>query len=331
MRWPALLVAASLLVPAAAASAARPQSAFFNSIIPSRVDHLIGFTPTTFAIHPAGQRVVPITVRVGGRRYRYIFDNAAAAVGPSANIYVRNMLRARRYPSPEGIFLDRTLKGKEKRYLQVRLDLARDADVLVAARDHPACATGVSRAVAHGIAAGAIRTWSAAGVPAPPSGDSIALRRASTTGGRFGEPRFGAGTKLPTGAKAAFDGGLSEAASGDTAIAAVTSWSRARRYPNEHLRHPGRWRGTHRRLGPSAVAPERIPDLVRDAEASHGRPADRRRLREVPRGTARCGVVPQPRHAPRQGRVAGVRRRRSSSRPPADAPPHSGAWSSPFC
>ncbi len=230
MRWPALLVAASLLVPAAAASAARPQSAFFNSIIPSRVDHLIGFTPTTFAIHPAGQRVVPITVRVGGRRYRYIFDNAAAAVGPSANIYVRNMLRARRYPSPEGIFLDRTLKGKEKRYLQVRLDLARDADVLVAARDHPACATGVSRAVAHGIAAGAIRTWSAAGVPAPPSGDSIALRRASTTGGRFGEPRFGAGTKLPTGAKAAFDGGLSEAASGDTAIAAVTSWSRARRY-----------------------------------------------------------------------------------------------------
>jgi hypothetical protein len=229
MRWPALIVAASLLVPATA-SAARPQSAFFNSIIPSRVDHLIGFTPTTFAIHPVGQRVVPITVTVGGRRYRYIFDNAAAAVGPSANIYIRNMLRARRYPSPEGIFLDRKLKRSEKRYLEVRLDLARDADVLVATRDHPACTTGVSRSVAKGIAAGTIKTWSAAGVPAPPSGDSIALRRAGTGSDRFVEPRFGAGYKLPAGARKAYDGGLGEAASGNTATAAVTSWSRARSY-----------------------------------------------------------------------------------------------------
>ena len=35
---------------------------------------------------------------------------------------------------------------------------------------------------------------------------------------------------MPTGAKAAYDGGLGEAASGNTAIAAVTSWSRARSY-----------------------------------------------------------------------------------------------------
>ena len=229
MRWPVLIVAACLLIPATA-SAARPQSAFFNSIIPSRVDHLIGFTPTTFAIHPVGQRVVPITVRVGGRRYRYIFDNAAAAVGPSAGLYLKNMIRNRRYPSPEGIFLDRKLKRAERRYVQVRLDLARDADVLVVTRDHPACATGVSRAVARGIAAGTIRTWSAAGIPAPLSGDSIALRRAGTGVDRFVEPRLGAGIKLPTGARAAYDGGLSEAASGDTTIAAVTSWSRARSF-----------------------------------------------------------------------------------------------------
>jgi hypothetical protein len=229
MRWPALIVVvASLLLPATAS--ARPQSAFFNSVIPSRVDHLIGFTPTTFAIHPVGQRVTPITVRVGGRRYRYIFDNAAAVVGPSANIYLRNILRARRYPSPEGVFLDRKLKSAERRYLTVRLDLARDADVLVAARDHPACTGGVSRSVAKGIAAGTIRTWSAAGVPAPPSGDAIALRRAGTGSDQFVEPRFGAGSRLPAGARKAYDGGLSEAASGDTAIAAVTSWSRARSY-----------------------------------------------------------------------------------------------------
>jgi hypothetical protein len=228
MRWPVLLVAASLLVPATAS--ARPQSAFFNSVIPSRVDHLIGFTPTTFAIYPPGQRVVPITVSVGGRRYRYIFDNAAAAVGPSAGIYLRNLISGRRYPSPAGVFLDRKLKGKEQRYLKAYLDLGRDADVLVATHDHPACATGVSRSVAKGIAAGKIKTWSAAGVPSPPSGDSIALRRAGTGSGRVVEPRFGAGYKLPAGARKAYDGGLGEAASGNTAIAGVTSWSRARSF-----------------------------------------------------------------------------------------------------
>ena len=229
MRRLALIVAACLLIPAAAAEA-RPQSAFFNSVIPSRVDHLIGFTPTTFAIHPQGQRVVPITVRVGGRTHRYIFGNAAAVVGPSANIYLRNMIRARRYPSPQGIFLDRRLERRERRYVKVRVDLGRDADVLAVTAGHPACASGVSRAAARGIAAGTIRTWSAAGVPTPASGNTIALRRAGTGTDRFAEPRFHAGSRLPTGARAAYDGGLSEAASGNLAVAAVTSWSRARAF-----------------------------------------------------------------------------------------------------
>jgi hypothetical protein len=33
-------------------------------------DHLIGFTPTTFAMYPRDERVVPITVRVDGRTHR---------------------------------------------------------------------------------------------------------------------------------------------------------------------------------------------------------------------------------------------------------------------
>jgi hypothetical protein len=226
---PALLLAVFLVVPAPA-SARRVEDTFFNSVIPSRVDHLIGFTPTTFAIHPMGQRVVPITVRVGGRTHRYIFGNAAAAVGPSADIYMRNMIRTRRYPSPQGIFLDRRLKTRERRYVKVRADLGRDADVLAVTRGHPACTAGVSRAAARGIAMGTIRTWSAAGVPAPASGDAIALRRAGSGVDRFVEPRFRAGGKLPAGARAAWDGGLSEAASGNPAVAAVTSWSRARAY-----------------------------------------------------------------------------------------------------
>lgn len=229
MRWLALILAALVVTPATA-SAQRVEDTFFNSVIPIRVDHLIGFTPTTFAIHPPEQRVVPIRVRVGGRTHRYVFGNAAAVVGPSAGIYLRNMIRSRRYPSPQGIILDRRLRARERRHVKVRADLGRDADVLAVQRGHPACASGVSRAVARGIAAGTIRTWSAAGVPTPPSGDAIALRRAGTGIERSVEPRFGAGWRLPSGARAASDGGMAEAASGNLAIAAVTSWSRARAF-----------------------------------------------------------------------------------------------------
>jgi hypothetical protein len=224
----ALVAVGALATPSLAASSA--SDAFFNSVIPSRVDHLIGFTPTTFAIHPRGQRVVPIKVRVGGRSYRYVFGNAAAVVGPSADIYLRNMIRGRRYPSPQGIFLDRRPTAAERRYVTVRADLGRDADVLAVRRGHPACASGVSLAAARGIAAGTIRTWSAAGVPTPASGDAIALRRAGTGIDRSVEPRFGADWRLPAAAGAASDGGLSEAASGNLAVAAITSWSRARAF-----------------------------------------------------------------------------------------------------
>ncbi len=229
MRWLAVVVAVPLLVPATA-SAQRVDDTYFNSIIPSRVDHLIGFTPTTFAMYPRGERVAPITVRVGGRTYRYIFGNAAAAVGPSADIYLRNMIRSRRYPSPQGIFLDRRLTAAERRHVRIRADLGRDADVLAVRRGHPACDSGVSRATARGIAAGTIRSWSAAGVPTPASGDAIALRRAGSGVDRFVEPRFGSGARLPRGARAAPDGGLSDAASGNLAVAAITSWSRARSF-----------------------------------------------------------------------------------------------------
>jgi hypothetical protein len=224
----AILAGLTLSVPAEAAQ--RVEDTFFNSIIPSRVDHLIGFTPTTLAVHPPGQRVVPIEVRVGGRSYRYVFGNAAAVVGPSPGIYLRNIIRARRHPSPEGIFLDRRPTAAEGRHLRVRADLGRDADVLAVQRGHPACASGVSRAAARGIAAGTVRTWSAAGVPTPASGDAIALRRAGTGIDRSAEPRFGADWRVPTGARAAPDGGLSEAASGSLAVAAITSWSRARAF-----------------------------------------------------------------------------------------------------
>lgn len=229
MRRSAITLAALLLAPAVA-SGAPVEGVSFNSVIPSRVDHLIGFTPTTFAIHPRDRPLVPITVRVDGRTHRYVFSNASAVVGPSAGIYLRNMIRGRRFPGLEGVFLDRALTAAERRHLVVRADLGRDADVLAVAIGHPACASGVSRAAARGIAAGRIVTWSAAGVPVPATGDRIALRRAGTGLERFAEPRFGAPTRAPRGAGIAQDGGLADAASGDLAIAAVTSWTRARAF-----------------------------------------------------------------------------------------------------
>jgi hypothetical protein len=224
-----LVIALAVLLLAPATASARPvEDAYFNSFIVTRVDHLIGFTPTTLAIHPVGKRVVPIKVRVGGRTHRIVFGNAAAVIGPSADL--RRMIRMRRFPSPEGVFLDRRLTKRERRYMKVRADLGRDADVLVVAQGHPACAAGVSRSAVRGITAGRIRTWSAAGVPVPASGDAIALRRAGTGIERSSEPRFGAGWKAPKAAKVVWDGGVSEAAAGNLVIAAVTSWSRARAY-----------------------------------------------------------------------------------------------------
>ena len=172
---------------------------------------------------PRDEPLRPLTVRVRGRTYRYVFSTASAVVAASPDIYLRNMIRQRRYPGLQGVFLDRRLTAAERRHMVVRADLGRDADVLAVASGHPACASGVSRAAARGIAKGTIRTWSAAGVPTPAGGDAIALRRAGDGVERSSEPRFGAGYLAPKSARITRDGGLSEAASGNQAIAAVTA------------------------------------------------------------------------------------------------------------
>ena len=171
------LALAMLLIAPVTADAAKVQDTFYNSVIPSRVDHLIGFAPTSFGIHPRDEPLRPLTVRVRGRTYRYLFSTAAAVVAASPNIYLRNMIRQRPYPSLQGVFLDRRLTAAERRHVVVRADLGRDADVLAVASGHPACASGVSRAVARGIAKGTIRSWSAAGVPTPASGTRCAPPR----------------------------------------------------------------------------------------------------------------------------------------------------------
>ena len=194
MLRPTLALAVLLIAPVTA-DAAKVQDTFYNSVIPSRVDHLVGFAPTSFGIHPRDEPLRPLTVRVRGRTYRFLFSTASAVVAASPDIYLRNMIRQRRYPGLQGVFLDRRLTAAERRHMVVRADLGRDADVLAVASGHPACASGVSRAAARGIAKGTIRTWSAAGVPTPAGGDAIALRRA---GDGLERPRRALGPALGT-------------------------------------------------------------------------------------------------------------------------------------
>ena len=229
MRWPALFIAAFLLAPATA-SAQRVEDTFFNSVIPSRVDHLIGFTPTTFAIHPRGQRVVPITVRVGGRTLpvhlrqcrrgggpvgRHLHeehDPGAALPEPAGNLPRppaqgrRASLRAgARGPRPR-----RRRAGRERRASRVCLGSV-------------PCRRPRDRRGDDPHVVGGRRSD-----PGERGCDRVAPRRHRGRSLR-GAP-FRAGCRLPHGARAASDGGLSEAASGNLAIAAVTSWSRARTF-----------------------------------------------------------------------------------------------------
>jgi hypothetical protein len=122
---------------------------------------LIGFTPTTLAIHPSGERVV--RSRSGrGAHLPLRVRQCRRVVGPSADL--RRMIRMRRYPSPEGVFLDAgsppasAIPGGAGGF-GPRCRRAGGGS------GSPACGSGVSRSAVRGIAAGTIRTWSAAGVP----------------------------------------------------------------------------------------------------------------------------------------------------------------------
>ena len=57
----------------------------------------------------------------------------------------------------------------------MKLDLARDADVLVVNRDNPVCASGLTLAQAEGIARGSITRWSE--VTTLPAGQPDAIVR----------------------------------------------------------------------------------------------------------------------------------------------------------
>ncbi len=218
---------AAIVLPALAAApaAAAPsyEYAIVHSYIPTRIDSMIGFIPS-HGMDPPGK-----TVRYGGKTFRFFYQNSSS-VGWGTGLVLSTL--SRKYASTTaGAFIDRRLTARQRKRLAVRVDLGRDADVLVVAKDHPACGAGLTAAQARAIARGKIVRWSQ--VVALPAGapDAIAVRVEKASPG-VKVPRWGVrdGRKYASGARGAADGGLAQAAGGDRAVAGITSWTRARAY-----------------------------------------------------------------------------------------------------
>jgi hypothetical protein len=217
---PGAMLALALAAPTAA-SAQSYEHAMVNSYIPARIDPMIGFIPS-HGMNPPGR-----TVRYGGKTFRFFYQNSAV-VWPSTGLIVSTL--SKRYAfAMAGGFVDRRLTARQRKRLAVRADLGRDADVLVVAAGHPACAAGLTAGQARGIARGTITRWSQVVSLPPGAPDAIAVRVENSGG--FKLPRWGVRTrKYAKGARGAADGGLAQAASGDRAVAGITSWTRARAY-----------------------------------------------------------------------------------------------------
>ena len=173
-------------------------------------------------------------MRYGGKTFRFFYQNTAA-VWPRTGL-ILSTLSGKYASTTAGGFVDRRLTARQLKRVSVRADLGRDADVLVVASDHPVCNAGLTASQARRIARGGIERWSqVVGLPAG-APDAIALRVEKTSSG-WKIPRWGV-RKYAKGARGAADGGLAQAVRGDQAVAAITSWTRARGYGRSVCRVP---------------------------------------------------------------------------------------------
>ena len=185
------------------------------SYIPAKIDHNIGFIPLNGLDRWPAPRI-----RSGPHLYIGSWQNALFTRG-SLSEALRHLRLIRNTTQNEGAFSDRALTRSERRRFELLADIGRDGDVLVVKAGHPACA-GLTFAQARAIATGRTTNWSqvVAGAPA----DRIAVRH-QLWAETFVEPRFGGGIKPRAGR--ASRNPIADAAA-DPAVAAVTSWSRAR-------------------------------------------------------------------------------------------------------
>ena len=202
-----------------------------NQLTPPRAWKETSFIP--FALPNPLDRVYRYTI--GSRTFAGQWIPASVG-GSSASEYLARIdkdVNSRYLAASDGVIVDRSLSARERRRFLTLADLYRDADVLVVAAGHSACA-GLTRAQARSIATGKITRWSQ--IVAGAASDTIKVRHPIDGFGR-GVPHLG--TKVvgkfnkqrvnyATGAVGAADGGVSAAARGDQAIAAITTWTRVR-------------------------------------------------------------------------------------------------------
>ena len=195
-----------------------------DALVAYRVWDEVGFTPIK-GIQP--NIFKRRTVKVGATTYKVLWTNNTINRGSTA-IALREAHRdATHVPkSYLAVYTDRPLTSAQRKRFDVKLDLGRDADVLVVNRDNPVCASGLTLAQARGIARGTISRWSQ--VTALPAGQPDEIARHVRGTDRYAQPRFGV-PPVPKHAVVELDGGVS-AAYYDRAVAAVTSWSRVRAY-----------------------------------------------------------------------------------------------------
>ena len=134
------------LAPSAATPATFRTSFQMLQLTPSRVWDDTSFIP--FALPKPIDRVY--RYRVGTRAFVGIWIPASASTRSTSEALAREWKEARsRYgDGSHGVIADRRLTAVEKRRFIVLGDLYRDADVLVVAAGHPACA-GLSLSLIH--------------------------------------------------------------------------------------------------------------------------------------------------------------------------------------
>ena len=227
-------IAVAALAPASAGAVTERTSFQMVQLTPSRVYAQTSFLPFALPDPPdrvyryrLGSRVFVgpwFPASVGGQTTTELLDRVHRAAHDPDRGH-RDGGRHRR-PSPD---------GPRAQPLPHLADLYRDADVLVVAAGHPACA-GLTVAQARAIARGSVTRWSqvVAGAPA----DAIRVRHPVDASGE-GVPHLGTRwvgrlnrwrVNYAPGAVGARDGGVAAAAA-DPSIAAITTWSRLRQGP----------------------------------------------------------------------------------------------------
>lgn len=250
-----------------------------------------------------------VTLRAGRDRYRGAWNNFTSQAGDTTFL-----LKIQREEVARGggdrtlIFADRPLTTTEQRSFKRLLDIGRDADVLVVARENPACA-GLTMTQARQVASGAITRWSQLFPLREGQPDEIVLLHTMYQRGL--EQRFGV-KKLPASARESTFGGIAEASRGDRAVAGVTSWARVRRAGNALCAVP---------LDGIAPSNARVHDLTYPGAYPIGIVAHRKRQRSAHDRVTRKAYLAYLRSTRAKEKFKRNGMLLASEAPPADAAP----------